>query len=152
MSDFVTFASSAAVGSLFGLVLKELFDLWRSTRIHRHELQRRYFDAKLDATVRAIQQIKTASTTLRAILGVMRQNEDDNGWIDPALFTNVFEPMFETMRRVNEQAAGVIALVGFYYDSDLAGLYSRVLHRRRHSFKTSHNLRRRPNDSVNCSD
>lgn len=85
-------------------------------------MQRRYFDLKLDATLRAIQQLKSNTSMLRSALNLMRHNEETGGWIHPGILNTALQDMSDTLRRINEQTAGVIALLGFYYDDDLVRL------------------------------
>jgi DNA-binding transcriptional MerR regulator len=122
MELVLTILGSAAIGSLLGLLVKEGIDYLRSEKAHRNEMQRRYFDAKLDATLRAIQQMKSNTSALKAVLNVLRQNEEMGGWIHPELLNTSFQGMTQTLQRINEQAAGVIALLGFYYDDSMVRL------------------------------
>lgn len=120
--DWLQLLSSATLGSVLGLLAKEVLDALREKRAHRAELQKRYFDTKLDATLRAVRQIKTASSTLRTFVTIVRENEDTNGWIEPNLLNSVTRSMTAPLQRINDETAGVISLLGFYYDDDMVQL------------------------------
>src|SRR6185369_14992161 len=120
--DWLQFLASAAIGSLLGLLAKEAIDWLRAERAHRLDLRRRYFDAKLDATIRVIKQIKTATSVLRAFTKLVKENEDTGGWIHPVLLNIVSNSFGKSGDQLNQEAAGMIALLGFYYDEDVARL------------------------------
>lgn len=120
--DWLQFLASAAIGSLLGLLAKEGIDWLRAERAHRLELQRRYFDAKLDATIRVIRQIKTATANLRSFAKLVKENEETSGWIHPVILNSVSQSFGKGGERINEEAAGMVALLGFYYDDDLQRL------------------------------
>ncbi len=120
--DVFQFLASAAIGSLLGLLAKEGIDFLRSERTHRLQLQSKYFDAKLDATIKVIKQLKTSTSTLRSFTTLVKENEESGGWIHPALFQAVTNSFGKSGEKVNEDAAGVAALLGFYYDEELARL------------------------------
>jgi hypothetical protein len=118
----IAFLGSAAIGSLLGLLIKEGIDFLRAEKAHRNEMQRRYFDAKLEASLRAIQQLKSNTSALKAVFNMVHNNEKTGGWIDPGLLNVTLQSVSTTLQRVNDQTAGVIALLGFYYDDDLVRL------------------------------
>ena len=120
--DWLYLLSSAGIGALLALLAKELIDYLRAEKSHRNELQRKYFDAKLDATIRIIRQMKTGTSNLKAFVKLVKENEETNGWIQPTLIGAVGQSWSESVQRVNEEAAGVSALLGFYYDDELAKL------------------------------
>jgi hypothetical protein len=120
--DWLKFLASAAIGSLLGLLAKEGIDWLRAERAHRLELRQRYFDAKLDATIRVIKQMKSATSTLRTFIKLVKENEETGGWIHPALLNNVSQSFGKSSEQVNQEAAGMVALLGFYYDDELVRL------------------------------
>ncbi len=119
---WLEFLASAAVGSLLGILLKEGIDWLRAERHHRLELRQRYFDAKLDATIRVIRQMKTATAALRSFTKLVKENEETGGWIHPHMPNIVSQSFGKSGERVNEDAAGMVALLGFYYDDEVAQL------------------------------
>ncbi|MEA2337905.1 MAG: hypothetical protein QOE82_1912, partial [Thermoanaerobaculia bacterium] len=118
--DWLALLSSAAIGSLLGLLAKEGIDWLRAERSHRLELRTRYFDAKLDATIRVIKQLKTATIMLRSFTTLVKENEETGGWIHPGLLNIVSQSWGRGSESVNEEAAGMVALIGFYYDDEVA--------------------------------
>jgi hypothetical protein len=120
--DWLQFLASAAIGSLLGLLAKEGIDWLRAERSHRLELQGRYFDAKLDATIKVIRQLKTSTSTIRGFTTIVKENEETGGWIHPALLSSLSQSFGKSGEKVNEDAAGMFALLGFYYDEELAQL------------------------------
>src|SRR5207237_6494507 len=101
---------------------KEAIDWLRTERTHRLDLRRRYFDAKLDATVRVSEQIKTGTSVVRAFTKLVKENEDSGGWIHPALLNMISNSFGKSGEQLNQDAAGMTALLGFYYDEDVARL------------------------------
>src|SRR5207237_6041489 len=101
---------------------KEAIDWLRTERTHRLDLRRRYFDAKWDATVRVIKQIKTATSVVRAFTKLVKENEDSGGWIHPALLNMISNSFGKSGEQLNQDAAGMAALLGFYYDEEVARL------------------------------
>jgi hypothetical protein len=72
--NWLEYLGTAAVGSFIGLIAKELLDLLKARTAHRRELQKRYFDAKLEHTIEALRVLKAASITLRDLTkGTRRQ-------------------------------------------------------------------------------
>ena len=120
--NWLEFLASAAIGSLLGLLAKEGIDWLRAERNHRLELRQRYFDAKLDATIRVIRQMKNATTSLRSFTNLVKENEESGGWIHPGLLSIVTQSFGKNGEKVNEEAAGMSALLGFYYDDELANM------------------------------
>ncbi len=120
--DWLPLLSSAAIGSLLALLAKEGIDWLRAERSHRLELRTRYFDAKLDATIRVIKQLKTATMTLRSFTTFVKENEETGGWLHPGLLNIVSQSWGKSSDAVNQEAAGMVALLGFYYDDEVARL------------------------------
>lgn len=120
--DWLALLSSAAIGSLLALLAKEGIDWLRAERSHRLELRQRYFDAKLDATIRVIKQLKTATMTLRSFTTLVKENEETGGWLHPGLLNIVSQSWGKGAETINQEAAGMIALLGFYYDDEVARL------------------------------
>ncbi len=120
--DWLEFLASAAIGSLLGLLAKEGIDFLRAERSHRLLLQSKYFDSKLDATIKVIKQLKTSTSTLRSFTTIVKENEETGGWIHPMLLNVVTQNFGKSGEKVNEEAAGMAALLGFYYDEELARL------------------------------
>jgi hypothetical protein len=118
--SWLEFLASAAIGSLLGLLAKEGIDWLRAERNHRLDLRQRFFDAKLDATIRVIRQMKNATTALRGFTSLVKENEESGGWIHPTLLNIVTQSFGKNGEKINEEAAGVSALLGFYYDDELA--------------------------------
>jgi hypothetical protein len=58
---------SLVAGSFIGVVAKELVDIWKGRLVHRRDLQRRYFDAKLEHTLAAVTFLKSASAVVRSM-------------------------------------------------------------------------------------
>lgn len=112
----------AALGSLLGLLAKELLEWWRSERGHRLELRQRYFDAKLDATLRVIRLIKTVSANLRHMMGIINEATQAQVTIDTRITDQIAQSHSEAIKRVTDEAVGMLAVIGFYYDDELQHL------------------------------
>jgi hypothetical protein len=111
--------ASAAIGSLLSLLIKEGIDWLRAERSHRLDLRRRYFDAKLDATTRVIRLIKTASGNLRHIMTIIKETAETNVILNTTITDQIARSHSESLKRVTEEATGMLAVMGFYYDDEL---------------------------------
>ena len=104
--NWLAFLSSAAIGSLLGLLAKEGIDWLRAERTHRLELRQRYFDAKLDATIRVIRQMKHATAALRSFTSLVKENEESGGWIHPSLLGVVTQSFGKNGEKVTTSSPG----------------------------------------------
>src|SRR6266508_958235 len=64
----------------------------------------------------------TSTSTLRSFTTIVKENEESGGWIHPMLLNVVTQSFGKSGEKVNEEAAGMSALLGFYYDEELARL------------------------------
>jgi hypothetical protein len=117
---------SAAIGSLLGLLAKEGLDFLRSERAHRLELQRRYFDAKLNATIQIIRQTKTATASLRRLLSLIHSHEATPNYIRPEFFRSMGESETNALQQIQHETVGTASLLGFYFDHDVRALIEDV--------------------------
>jgi hypothetical protein len=53
---------------------------------------------------------------------LVKENEETGGWIHPVILNSVSQSFGKGGERINEEAAGMMALLGFYYDDDLLRL------------------------------
>lgn len=94
----------------------------RAERGQRLELQRRYFDAKLEATIQIIRQAKTATAGLRRLLALVHSHEATDQRIRPEFFNSLGESEAASMQQVQKEAVGAASLLGFYYDDEVKSL------------------------------
>jgi len=66
--------------------------------------------------------MKNATTSLRSFTTLVKENEESCGWIHPVLLGIVTQSFGKNGEKINEQAAGMSALLGFYYDDELANM------------------------------
>lgn len=118
--DWSHLVASAAIGSLLSLLAKEAIDWLRAERAHRLDLHRRYFDAKLDATLRIIKMVKTITSTLRQTISMARDLA--HGPVEESYLNQIAESHQQSVQRVRDEATGMLAVVGFYYDDELQRL------------------------------
>src|SRR3954447_25805158 len=112
---WLTAFSSGALGVVIGWVVKEVVDFLKRKESHRAELQKRFFDVQLETTLRAMQMIKTSSSGLRVMLELVRNDIAAGGnSVQPDIMVGTLQNIQEELKRVSENAAGAIALLGFF--------------------------------------
>jgi hypothetical protein len=118
---WLTALSSGALGVVIGWVIKEVVDFLKRKEAHRAELQKRFFDVQLETTLRAMQMIKTSSSGLRVMLELVRNDIAAGGnSVQPDIMVGTMQNIQEELKRVAENAAGAIALLGFFQGEELA--------------------------------
>lgn len=120
--DWLALLGPGAIGVVLGIVGKELFGWLRAERDHRLQLRGKFFDAKLEASILIIRQLKTAAMTLRAFTTLVKENEETGGYLHPTILNSLSQSWGKSIEGVNQEAAGTIALLGFYYDEEVVRL------------------------------
>src|SRR4051794_38441981 len=57
---------------------------------------------------------------LRSFTTLVKENEETGGWLHPGLLNIVSQSWGKGTEIVNQEAAGMVALIGFYYDDEVA--------------------------------
>jgi hypothetical protein len=72
-------------GAAFGVLLTQLVDVWKTSRVHRHELQQRFFDVKFEAALDLARSLDAVIFAFKARFAeaVEWTREDENFiWLD----------------------------------------------------------------------
>jgi len=118
---WLTALSSGALGVVIGWVVKEVIEFLKRKESHRADLQKRFFDVQLETTLRAMQMIKTSSSGLRVMLELVRNDIAAGGnLVQPDIMVGTMNNIQDELKRVSENAAGAIALLGFFQGEELA--------------------------------
>jgi len=118
---WLTVLSSGALGVVIGWIVKEMIDFWKRKEAHRAELQKRFFDAQLETTLKALQRLKTLSASIRTTTELVAADVAAGGTTNSEIMAGTFRNADEEIKRVNENALGAIALLGFFYGEAVAG-------------------------------
>jgi hypothetical protein len=101
--------------------VKEVVDFLKRKEAHRAELQNRFFDVQLETTLKALQMIKTASSGLRVMLELVQSDIAAGGnSVQPDIMVGTVQNIQEELKRVADNAAGAIALLGFFQGQTVA--------------------------------
>jgi hypothetical protein len=75
-----------SAGAVAGFVLQQLIDVWKTRAAHRHELQRRFFEVKLQTAIDLAQALDAlvASHQARLVEATERTRDDENFGAVPA--------------------------------------------------------------------
>ena len=113
--------SSGALGIVVGWVAKELMDLVKRKLAHRHDLQRRFFEERLASSLKAMQMMKTSSSSLRGTMRVIERDIASGGTaIDRGIIEDTLKAYQENMRRMTETSLGALALLRFFHGETVA--------------------------------
>ena len=113
--------STGSLGVVVGWLVKEGVDFLKRKEAHRADLQKRFFDVQLETTLRAMQMIKTSTSGLRVMLELVRNDIAAGGnSVVPDIMVGTMQNIQDELKRVAENAAGAIALLGFFQGEELA--------------------------------
>jgi hypothetical protein len=112
---------TGALGAVVGWVAKEVIDFFKAKQAVRHDLQKRFFDVRLEATLKALQKMKTASSALHMTLHILQKDIASGGnSVNPAVMVETLAAYQAEIKAVSDNAAGAVALFRFFQGETIA--------------------------------
>ena len=107
-------------GTAFGVVLQQVIDVWKTGKLHRHELQRRFFDVKFEAALSLAKSLDAVMCALKAQFAeaVEWTREDEQFmWLDVS--RNVLNLHRDALAKNYEQYVSAYAVMDIVFPSTL---------------------------------
>ena len=112
---------AAALGAAFGVVLTQVVDIWKTSTLQRHELQRRFFDVKFEAALDLAKSLDAVIFAFKARFAeaVEWTREDENFiWLD--LSRDVLTLHADALTKNFERYVAAYAVMDLVFPSSFA--------------------------------